>query len=132
MDTDLSSDAASETVEVLAHKTCDSHMHCEGPSVGHTRLISNRDKGIVGSILGGTAIIVVACLFVWRWREKKAKRQDEERKRKGKEKQKEMERDVSQWGSGLTPPGLVRSERGGEGDDEIRPLPQRSISWEDR
>ncbi|KAI0805566.1 hypothetical protein GGR55DRAFT_680760 [Xylaria sp. FL0064] len=130
MDTDSSSDAASETVEILAHKTCDSHMHCDGPSVGHTRLISNRDKGIVGSILSGTAIIVMACLFVWRWRGKKAKKRDEERKRKGKEKEKETGRDVGQWGR-LTPPGLVRSKRGGE-DDEIRPLPQRSISWEDR
>ncbi|KAI0433333.1 hypothetical protein F5Y09DRAFT_338752 [Xylaria sp. FL1042] len=124
MDTELHPTVTSET-EVLAHKTCDSHMHCKGPSLGHTHLISDRDKGIVGSILGGTAIIVAVCLIVLRYKRRKAKIRNEKRKKKGKEK----EQDVGEWG-GLTPPGLVRSKRGKDGDDEIRPLPERSISWE--
>ncbi|KAI0544074.1 hypothetical protein F4679DRAFT_589859 [Xylaria curta] len=66
--------------EILIHKTCDAHG-CRGPSLGQTYYISVRDAIIIGSVLGGVAIIALLVLAVHCWRRRKLKKQ---RDRKGK------------------------------------------------
>ncbi|GAW25563.1 hypothetical protein SAMD00023353_0900450 [Rosellinia necatrix] len=69
-------DASSGTT-TLPQKTCDSHLHCSGPSLGHLQYISHRDTWIVSSVLVGTAIIVAVFLFFWCRRRRKAKKRAE-------------------------------------------------------
>ncbi|KAI1423762.1 hypothetical protein F5Y12DRAFT_716027 [Xylaria sp. FL1777] len=123
MDAGLIPNTTSETA-ALTHKTCDSHIHYNGPSLGHPRNISARDKCIVGIILGGTAILAAVCLLIIRWRKQRAKIRDARRKAKGKGKGVEK-------GAGVAPPGSVPPKGGGEGAGEVRVLPGRSISWGD-
>ncbi|KAI0908998.1 hypothetical protein F4823DRAFT_459934 [Ustulina deusta] len=128
MDAARTPNATSET-QALPHETCDGDTHCDGPPLAQTDDISTRDKLIIGSVLGGTAVVVAACLFVLRWRRRRGvvRRRDEKRRDKGKGR--EEDGDGDGCGRRAPPPGF--SARSRDDDDEITIRPERSISWGD-
>ncbi|KAI0515401.1 hypothetical protein F5B22DRAFT_188703 [Xylaria bambusicola] len=137
MDTGLRANTTiTVTTDVLPHKTCDSHLNCDGPSLGQTRRISCRDAIIIGAVLGGTAAIVVALCVFCRWRTRRAKIREARRIEKGKGKETRTENvedktnDVGKVGE-EAPPASIRPEDGECADDLIRPVAERSVSWAD-
>ncbi|KAK5627322.1 hypothetical protein RRF57_003037 [Xylaria bambusicola] len=124
------------TTDVLPHKTCDSHLNCDGPSLGQTHHISCRDAIIIGAVLGGTAVVMVACCVFGRWKTRKAKIREARRMEKGKGKETRIDK-VEEKGSNAdkmgeeAPSSSTRPGEDERADDLIRPVPKRSVSWAD-